>query len=67
MKVFVNDEAREVAEGADLSAALRSLGLDPGDGWAVAVNEEVAPAGSWDSRKLAAGDRVLLLRAAQGG
>lgn len=67
MKIFVNDEAREVAEGADLSAALRSLGLEPGDGWAVAVNEEVAPVGSWDSRRLDAGDRVLLVRATQGG
>tara|TARA_B100000676_G_scaffold292876_1_gene328995 strand:- start:402 stop:605 length:204 start_codon:yes stop_codon:yes gene_type:complete len=67
VKIFVNDEAREVTEDAELSAVLRDLGLEPGGGWAVAVNEEVAPIDSWDSRRLGAGDRILLVRATPGG
>lgn len=68
MRVFVNDEPREYASrGATVEALMRDSGLPSLDGVAVAVNDGVIPRPQWASRSLNDGDRVLVIRAAQGG
>jgi len=68
MRVFVNDEPRDLAPGeATVAALIRSSGLPSPDGVAVAVNDGVVPRSGWESRALADGDRVLVIRATQGG
>lgn len=68
MRVFVNDEPRDVASGdATVETLMRDSGLPSLDGVAVAVNDGVIPRGQWSGRTLADGDRVLVIRATQGG
>lgn len=68
MRIFVNDEPREVNAGeATVAALMASAGLPSLDGVAVAVNDGVVPRHAWAARPLEAGDRVLVIRATQGG
>lgn len=66
MHLVVNGEGVELDEPTTVAALLDHLGHDR-RGIAVAVNEEVAPRGTWSAVALATGDRVEILRAAQGG
>jgi sulfur carrier protein len=50
-----------------LGALLSSQGLAERKGIAAAVNGEVVPRAKWDARLLAERDRVLVIRATQGG
>jgi sulfur carrier protein len=65
--VFVNDEPREVDEAATLASVLAAMGLSERNGVAAAVNGEVVPRSSWRARPLAPRDRVVVIRATQGG
>lgn len=63
--VRVNGEDRSVADGTTVLGAVTDL--VGARGTAVAVNGEVVPRGEWATTVLAPGDRVEVLRAAQGG
>jgi sulfur carrier protein len=65
--IRVNDEPRTVAGAAVLSDLVRDLGLTERKGVAVAVNDVVVARAGWPGHALANGDRVLVIRATQGG
>lgn len=68
MRVLLNGETAELAEGATVRAAVDRLDLPAsGRGVAVAVDAEVVPRTQWDSHELTEGARVEILRAIQGG
>ncbi|MFY9925204.1 MAG: sulfur carrier protein ThiS [Opitutaceae bacterium] len=65
--ITVNDRPHALAAGATLLALLGELGLAERRGVAAAVNGEVVPKAAWATRSLARNDRVLVIRATQGG
>jgi|HubBroStandDraft_1064217.scaffolds.fasta_scaffold178808_3 sulfur carrier protein len=65
--ILLNDRPRALAAGTTLMELLREAGLAASKGVAAAVNGEVVPRSGWESRPLAQGDRVLVIRATQGG
>ena len=65
--VLVNDRPHALAGDGTLLALLGELGLAQRRGLAAAVNGAVVPRGEWAARPLAGGDRVILIRATQGG
>jgi sulfur carrier protein len=68
MRVLLNGEAADLADGATVQAAVDSLELPAsGRGVAVAVDAEVVPRTEWDTHELREGARVEVLRAIQGG
>ncbi|CAM2810912.1 sulfur carrier protein ThiS [Rariglobus hedericola] len=67
MTVFVNDQPRALASGAQLADLLRELGLAERKGVAIAINDEVVPRSTWPTRALAEGERILVIQATQGG
>jgi sulfur carrier protein len=67
LEVLVNDRPHALAAPASLAHLLRELGLAERKGVAAAVNGEVVPRAAWDGRMLAGDDRVLVIRATQGG
>jgi sulfur carrier protein len=68
MKVLLNGETAEFADGATVQTALDALDLPAaGRGVAVAVDAEVVPRTQWDATHLHEGARVEILRAIQGG
>ena len=66
-QITVNDETREISEGASLAGLLDELELAGRKGLAVAVNATVIPAGQREAKTLAEGDAVLIIQATQGG
>jgi len=62
----VNGAPAELDPGSTVATLVQGLGRDP-RGVAVALNEDVVPRGDWPATRLRAGDRVEVLRAAQGG
>ena len=67
MKVFLNDEARELAGETTVGDLLKDTDLSSLAGWAVAVNEQVVPREETADYELNEGDRVILVQATQGG
>jgi sulfur carrier protein len=67
LSVYVNDRPRALGAPATLLGLMAELGLSSSKGVAAAVNGEVVPRDAWDARGLAERDRVLVIRATQGG
>ncbi len=65
--ITLNERPHLVAAPATLQGLLSLDGLAERKGIAAAVNGEVVPRAAWASRALAQGDRVLVIRATQGG
>ncbi|MFI2614102.1 sulfur carrier protein ThiS [Streptomyces sp. NPDC018584] len=64
--VSVNGEVRDVTSGTTLEALVATL-TTAHSGVAAALNETVVPRARWSGTVLAAGDRVEVLTAVQGG
>jgi len=68
MRIELNGELRELANGATLADAVRESGADrDARGVAVALDGEVVPRGEWEATPLAEGHKVEVLAAIQGG
>lgn len=68
MNVTINGRDRALEEGATVEHALAAAGREGRHfGVAVALNGELVPRKQWRETPLAAGDRVEVLVAAQGG
>jgi sulfur carrier protein len=65
--VTLNDRPHAVAAPATLLGLLAQAALAEQRGIAAAINGVVVPRAAWASRALAEGDRVLVIRATQGG
>lgn len=66
MNLLVNSEPRQFL-GKNISELLESLQLKNTNGIALAVNEEVIPKSEWEKFQLRDNDKVLIIKAAQGG
>ncbi len=66
MEVFVNGEARELAEGMTVTRLLEAMDLT-GKRLAVEVNLEIVPRSAHLTHVLRAGDRVEVVHAIGGG
>jgi thiamine biosynthesis protein ThiS len=66
MELRVNGELRSAVPGCTVDELLASLGLDDRR-IAVAINRGVVPRSTFDSTRLAPGDRVEILEAVGGG
>ena len=68
MKVTINGEVRELADGATVADLVERSGL-PNEprGIAVAIDAEVVPRSAWGRTELSEGQSVELLTAIQGG
>ena len=66
LELVVNGRAVEVPPDTSVCGLLALLGVE-GARIAVAVNRDVVPRSSYESRRLAAGDRIEILEAVGGG
>ena len=64
--VWVNGEERAVPDATTVAEVVEALGSGS-RGIAVVVNAEVVPRSAWATTPVAEGDRLEVLRAAQGG
>ena len=66
LDIVVNGKPRSVPDEQSLQELVAELGL-AGQGIALAVNREVVPRPQWPQRRLAAKDKVDIVRAIGGG
>ena len=66
LEIELNGAGYQVAACADLAALVRELGLEQ-QALALAVNRAVIPRQRWEGHRLAAGDKVDIVRAIGGG
>ncbi|MFD1873915.1 sulfur carrier protein ThiS [Hymenobacter bucti] len=67
MVCYVNNLAHEATDNQPLADLLATLGQAQTRGLAVAVNDAVVPRAKWASHAVQPHDRILLIRATQGG
>src|SRR5436190_21466723 len=67
MRIEMNGEPHEMPDGATLADAARAAGVEDVRGVAIALDGEVALRAEWASTPLAAGSKVEVLAAIQGG
>ena len=65
--IEVNGEAQPVAPGTTLQQLVDRLELPPGQALALAVNRSVVPRGQWPERRMAAMDKIDIVKAIGGG
>ena len=66
MKILVNDKEYNF-QNQSLLQLMQELGLDKEEGQAVAVNDAVVTQPNWMFYGLAENDKVLIIKATQGG
>ena len=66
MRIFINDEPRELSKAVSLESLLSVIGIGDLKGWALALNDTI-PKSKLQETILGEGDRILLIQATQGG
>lgn len=67
LTILINDQPRRLDGAAVVADIATELGLVERKGVAIAVNGAVVPRATWPSHALSDGDRLLVIRATQGG
>lgn len=66
MQIVVNGESRDAPEAATVASVIEALGLS-GQRCAAELNGDIVARSSWGECRLAAGDRLEVVRAIGGG
>jgi sulfur carrier protein len=67
MVCYVNNSTHEATYNQPLADLLAALGQAQTRGLAVAINDTVVPRAEWATHAVQPHDRILLIRATQGG
>ena len=67
LNIIVNDNPINCEEGASIQTMLSKLDLESLEGMAVAVNNEVIHKTQWPQHILKENDKIIIIRATQGG
>jgi sulfur carrier protein len=65
--IYINDKAHAFEQTASLTELFHSLKMDIGKGVAVALNNKVIPRVDWPNCVVNANDKLILIKATQGG
>jgi sulfur carrier protein len=67
MVVFINNKKKELQNQTTLQSLVFGLKLESSKGIAIAVNQEVIPKVNWDKYQVQENDKIMIIRATQGG
>ncbi len=67
MYIYINDQKYELKQGSDLNELFSNLNIEVSKGIAVAVNDTVIPKREWNTYKINSEDKIILIKATQGG
>jgi len=67
MRLKINGELRECADGLSIDELLEALDIEQRRGVAIARNDRVVPRSRWTEERLEDQDRIEIIRATQGG
>ena len=67
MTIYVNNKACELPAASAITGALQLLNIPPQNGMALAVNSNVIPRLEWNTHTLNENDKLIIIKATQGG
>ena len=67
MEINFNNQTEQIQEKTSIQILINNLVGEKQKGIAVAVNESVIPKSDWSSHELSQHDKVLVIKATQGG
>ncbi|TAJ11560.1 sulfur carrier protein ThiS [Marinilabiliaceae bacterium JC017] len=67
MTIFFNGQEMSVGENLVVDQFLLAINQQQKGGIAIAINNKVVPKTEWDQFKLSEGDKILVIKASQGG
>jgi sulfur carrier protein len=67
MNIFLNQQSTDIPDQCSLQQLLTQVLNIPLGGLAVAIDQQVIPQSDWAGCSLQPGDKVMLIRATQGG
>ena len=67
MEITFNNHTQQIQQQTSVQIIINDLLGEKQNGIAVAVNETVVPKANWDSYMLQHNDKVLVIKATQGG
>jgi sulfur carrier protein len=67
MNVYVNADLVAAAEADTLDVILKKAGITGTNGIAVAINNRVIPGTDWERTSLNENDKIIVIKATQGG
>jgi sulfur carrier protein len=67
MEITFNDQRQEIEAQTSVQSALNKWVGEKQKGIAVAVNDSIVPKAKWESHLLQPNDKVLVIKATQGG
>lgn len=65
--IYINDKEHTFNSNQSLSDLFKNLNIDVAKGVAIALNEKVIPRSQWNNQKINDRDKLLLIKATQGG
>ena len=65
--IYINDKAHPFEQEQSLTDLFENLKMDVAKGIAVALNNKVVPRSEWTNCKINHNDKLLLIKATQGG
>jgi sulfur carrier protein len=67
MDILINNKTVSIPEYATVTTVLTHANIPAQRGVAVAVNSNVVPCAEWEQYKLKENDKVMIIKATQGG
>lgn len=67
MRITINESEREVPNNTKLLQLFETLDITNEKGVAVAVNNEITSKSDWSEHQIKENDRILIIRATNGG
>lgn len=67
MLVSINNKALELPSAATITDMLEESGIQNTSGVAIAVNSDVIPRSKWQTYELKNNDKIMIIKATQGG
>jgi sulfur carrier protein len=67
MNIYVNDKPTEVEYDTSIHSLLKFMNIESFQGIAIGINDQVIPRDEWNSKSIKENDKVLLIKASQGG
>ncbi|HEX8545326.1 MAG TPA: sulfur carrier protein ThiS [Cytophagaceae bacterium] len=67
MTIYINNEPKEIEEETSIQHLFSTIKILSDKGIAVAINEVVVPRADWPKKIVNSNDKVLIIKATQGG
>ncbi|MBR8537363.1 sulfur carrier protein ThiS [Carboxylicivirga sediminis] len=67
MNIFINGQATDMPDNTSIDDVLQRIGQIQTGGIAVAINDMVIPKSQWAKAHVSDGDKILIIKASQGG